>query len=95
MPAELENTRVGNDNAREGIRSVGRLEIRAVSWDERMLESSSLSANALSALEEFEEEMQENAAIMVKIGSVGVENVVPIAESTEVNPMGSVVTLVE
>ena len=97
MPAELENTRVGNDNAREGIRSVGRLEIRAASWDVRMLESSSLSAKALSELEETGEEMQVHAETIVKIGSVGVlvDKFVPIIEMPEVgSPIDSVITSV-
>jgi hypothetical protein len=98
MPAELENTRVGNDNAREGIRSVGRLEIRAASWDVRMLESSSLSAKALSELEETGEEMQVHAETIVKIGSVGevVDKFVPIIEIPEVvSPIDSVITSVD
>lgn len=98
MPAELEKTRVGNDNAREGIRSVGRLEIRAASWDVRMLESSSLSAKALSELEDTGEEMQVHAETIVKIGSVGevVDKFVPIIEIPEVvSPIDSVITSVD
>jgi hypothetical protein len=76
---------------REGIISGGKLEMRATSEDDRMFESSSFSAKALSAFEENAEDKHMQAETTICTGSVRVETDAPIAAepalATGINPM--------
>ena len=79
IPADPENTRGGSEIAREGMMSDGKNGMRAASEDERMLESSSFNANALSAFDENAEETHIHAETMVFAFSVGVETAAPVS----------------
>ncbi len=79
IPADPENTRGGSEIAREGMMSDGKNGMRAASEDERMHESSSFNANALSAFDENAEETHIHAETILFAYSVAVETAAPVS----------------